>query len=125
MRKLGPESTTRKSLLSMIDDWLAERLARESKTAQDLADCMKVFASFGDSLGQAIAYAEHLFAQKGQIRLLTGHKAKGLEFDHVIHLDPWMVRKDPKNEQDANLDYVIGTRSKDTLVEIDSDRIQW
>lgn len=125
MKKLGPENLSRDQVLSSIDDWLAERLAKESKTAPDLADCMKVFASFGDSLGQAIAYAEHLFAQKGQIRLLTGHKAKGLEWDHVIHLDPWLVRKDPHAEQDLNLDYVIGTRSRDTLVEIDSDRIQW
>ncbi len=125
MKKLGPEDTRKDSVLSMIDDWLAERLARESKTAQDLADCMKVFASFGESLGQAIAYAEHLFAQKGAIRLLTGHKAKGLEWNNVIHLDPWLTQKDPTNEQDQNLWYVITTRSKENLTEIDSERIRW
>lgn len=125
MKKLGPENLSQASVLSAINDWLAERLARESKTAQDLAECMKVFASFGQSLGQAIRYAEHLFAQKGQIRLLTGHKAKGLEWDQVFHLDSWLVRKDLTNEQDLNLDYVIGTRSRDRLVEIDSERIRW
>lgn len=122
MRKLGSEDISRDSVRSAIDDWLAERLARESSTAQDLADCMRVFASFGSTLGQAISYAEHLFAQKGTIRLMTGHKAKGLEFDTVYHLDPFLCRED---EQDQNLRYVIDTRSKDKLFYINSRDIQW
>lgn len=122
MKKLGDLSLSQASLLSAIDDWLAERLARESSTAQDLADCMCVFASFGSTLGQAISYAEHLFAQKGTIRLMTGHKAKGLEFDTVYHLDPFLCRED---EQDQNLRYVIDTRSKDKLFYINSRDIQW
>ena len=36
---------------------------------------MRVFASYGQTLGAAISYAEHLFAQSGTIHLLTGHKA--------------------------------------------------
>lgn len=122
LKKLGDEDMTQASVLSAIDDWLAERLARESTTAQDLADCMRVFASFGSTLGQAISYAEHLFAQKGTIRLMTGHKAKGLEFDTVYHLDPFLCRED---EQDQNLRYVIDTRSKDKLFYINSRDIRW
>lgn len=122
MRKLGDDSDSRQRVNALIDDWLAERLAKESKTAADIADCMRVFASFGATLGQAISYAEHLFAQKGSIRLLTGHKAKGLEFDTVYHLDPWLCRD---CEQDLNLRYVIITRAKDTLYEIDSRNIKW
>lgn len=122
MRKLGPEEMNKNGVLHAIDSWLAERLAKSSASAQDLADCMKVFAGFGSSLGQAISYAEHLFAQKGTIRLLTGHKAKGLEWDTVYHLDPWLCGE---SEQDQNLRYVISTRSKNKLVEIDSSAIRW
>lgn len=130
MKRLGPEDLSQASVLSAIDDWLAERLVRESKTAPDLADCMRVFAKFGSNLAQAIRYAEHLFQQKGTIRLLTGHKAKGLEWDSVIHLDPYLCRRGinsatANEEQDLNLDYVITTRSKDRLVEIDSEAIRW
>ena len=87
-----------------------------------MADCMKVFASHGSTLGTAIAYAEHLFAQKGTIRLMTGHKAKGLEFETVYFLDPWLCRED---EQDLNLRYVIQTRSLNNLYEINSGAIKW
>lgn len=122
MRKLAPESASQASVLSAIEDWRSERIAKESTSADDLADCMRVFARFGANLGQAISYAEHLFSQKGTIRLLTGHKAKGLEFDEVYHLDPWLCGD---GEQDLNLRYVISTRSKDKLFEIDSRAIQW
>ncbi len=122
MRKLGDEATSRAGVEFAIDGWLEERLARGSTTAQDLADCMRVFASHGSTLGTAIAYAEHLFAQRGTIRLLTGHKAKGLEFPTVYHLDPWLCRDE---EQDLNLRYVIQTRAMESYYEIDSRNIRW
>lgn len=122
MRKLGDSETNQASVLSSIEDWRAEKLTKESTTANDLADCMKVFAGFGSTLGQAISYAEHLFAQKGTIRLLTGHKAKGLEWNTVIHLDPWLIGD---SEQELNLKYVIATRSMDRYYEVDSRNIQW
>lgn len=122
MRKLGPEDYSRQRVLAAIAEWEAERVAKESKTAKDLADCMRVFAGHGSSLGQAIAYAEHLFKQDGTIRLSTGHKAKGLEWAQVFHLDPWLCRED---EQDKNLRYVITTRSMDQAWEVDSGAIKW
>lgn len=121
MKKLGEEDMSQASLLSSIDDWLAERVTKESKTAQDMADCMRVFASFGANLGQAIGIAEQLLAQKGNIHLMTGHKAKGLEFDHVVHLDPWLIGEE---EQELNLRYVINTRSKDYYCEVNSLRLE-
>ena len=121
-RKLGPDDMAQASVVSAIDGWLEERLARSSTTAQDLADCMRVFASHGSTLGTAIAYAEHLFAQRGTIRLLTGHKAKGLEFPTVFHLDPWLCRDE---EQDLNLRYVIQTRAMESYYEINSRDIRW
>jgi len=83
---------------------------------------LKVFLEHGRTLGEAITYAEHLFAQTGTIRLTTGHKAKGLEWDTVYHLDEHLLGSD---EQNKNLRYVIQTRSKDRYYEIDSMRIKW
>jgi ATP-dependent exoDNAse (exonuclease V) beta subunit len=122
LKKLGPPDLTRTSVLSAIADWEAEKVDKGSTTAGDLAECMRVFASHGQSLAAAISYAEHLFAQKGTIRLMTGHKAKGLEFETVYHLDPWLCKDD---EQDQNLRYVIQTRSMDKLYEINSRDIRW
>lgn len=125
MRKLGPESLGRAQVLGLIDQWLCDRLAAESKSAEDLAACMRVFAEHGRDLGQAISYAEHVLKADGKVLLTTGHKAKGLEWPRVVHLDPWLVRGKHASEQDKNLDYVISTRSSDTLIEIDSEQIEW
>lgn len=130
MRKLGPAAMQRAEVLSAIDEWLERKLSAESKSADDMAACMKVFAEHGRDLEQAIAYAEHLFKQEGSITLTTGHKAKGLEWPCVIHLDPWLVRRGRNGgaapgEQQQNLDYVISTRSSDRLIEIASEAIEW
>jgi superfamily I DNA/RNA helicase len=122
LRKLGPESLTQERVYEEIEGWRSEKLARQSTTAEDIANCMRVFANFGESLGQAISYAEHLFNQRGSIQLLTGHKAKGLEWPTVYHLDPWLLSE---TEQELNLRYVILTRAMDSYYEIDSREIRW
>ena len=124
MKKLGPETLGRAGVLASIKEWEADRLEKESKTASDMAACMRVFALQGRDLAAAMAYAKHIFDQTGSILLTTGHKAKGLEWPNVIHLDPWLVRAKP-SPQDRNLDYVISTRSSDRLTEIDSEQIEW
>ncbi len=121
MRRLGEDHTPQEELLHEIKIWEAEKLSKGSTTAQDIAECMRVFASCGATLGQAIAYAEHLFRQSGSITLLTGHKAKGLEWPTVYHLDPWLLRAD---EQDLNLRYVITTRAMETYYEINTADIK-
>lgn len=122
MKKLGPDMTKRDSVHGLIESWREERLISGSKSANDLADCMRVFADHGDTLGTAISYAEHIFKQTGTIKLLTGHKSKGLEYDNVFHLDPWLVGDDP---QDQNLRYVITTRSQNNYTEVDSEGTSW
>jgi DNA helicase-2/ATP-dependent DNA helicase PcrA len=122
LKKLGPEGMSQTKLLGEIEQWRQEKVLAQSKSANDLADCMRVFAEHGDSLGQAISYAEHIFKQEGTIRLLTGHKSKGLEFNDVIFLDPWLVSE---TEQDMNLRYVIQTRSQNSLMMLDSDTVSW
>lgn len=123
MRRLGPDDMTQAASEIAIDNWLAERLDRESTTAVELAECMRVFVSKTNSLRSAIAYVEHIFTQAGTIKLLTGHKSKGLEFPLVYHLDPFLC--DKTKQQDRNLDYVITTRSSDRLYEINSTGIIW
>ena len=118
LSKLGPESLTRSQALSAIDDWQAERESLDSKTAPDLADCMRVFVNKTQSLASAIAYAKHLFeSTTGEVRFMSGHRSKGLEFDHVYHLDHEAIRA---TGQDPNIHYVIDTRPKQTLTYIKS-----
>lgn len=121
MRRLGSGDLSTQGVMSAIENWRSAKLDRESKTANDIAECMKVFAGFGKTLGLAIDHAEHLFKQRGTITLTTGHKAKGLEFDVVYHLDSWLCKGD---DQDLNLKYVITTRARRELYEIDSVRIK-
>ena len=80
---------------------------------------MRVFACFGKTLSEATGYAEFMFQQRGALTLTTGHKAKGLEWEKVYHLDPHLIRVD-KEEQEKNLSYVITTRSMNGLYEIES-----
>lgn len=122
MKKLGSDELKRPQLLSAIEGWREEKKSKSSKSADDMADCVKVFAEHGENLSQAVAYAEHLFKQAGTIRLTTGHKAKGLEWENVYHLDPWLCGED---DQDLNLRYVISTRSMNRLTEIDYLGLQW
>jgi superfamily I DNA/RNA helicase len=88
MKKLGSPMINKTMTLNAIDKWETERLAAGSRSAEDIADCMRVFAHHGDRLTTMISYAEHIFKQNGTISLITGHKAKGLEYDNVIFLDP-------------------------------------
>lgn len=121
LAKLGDEDLTQSQALTRIDEWLADRLEAESKTAQDTAECMRVFVRQSKTLGQAIATVKHVASLDGDIKFLTGHKAKGLEWDHVYHLDSWLL--DTGRGQDPNLQYVIDTRTKDRLTYIDSKEI--
>lgn len=125
MQKLGDDDTPRDSLISLIGDWADAKLEKNKDMASimDMAECMRVFANQGKTLGQAIAWGESLFAQQGTLTLLTGHKAKGLEWDVVYHLDPHLIRQD--DEQDLNLEYVIRTRSKSEAYEIKGENIIW
>lgn len=119
MKKFGPEAMKQTEVLNAIDQWEQTKLARSRApgSVSDRAECLRVFASNGTDLGGAISYAEHLFASKGPIQLLSGHKAKGLEWDCVFFLDSWRIPSKyaetfDEIEQEKNLEYVITTRAK-------------
>ena len=130
LKKLGPESMPQHLVLLAINRWESEQLqkAKSKGSVTDRAECLRIFASAGETLAAAIAYAEHLFSAQGPIQLLSGHKSKGLEFSTVYHLDPWRIPSQyattPEDlEQELNLRYVILTRAKDTYYEIDMENI--
>src|SRR6516162_3360379 len=127
LSKLGDEALTQEQVNAAIDKWEAEQLLRSKAegTIKDKAECLRVFSSFGPTLGAAIAYAKDLFAQSGPIQLLSGHKAKGLEWETVYHLDPWrnpsaFAVTNEELEQEQNVRYVIETRAKESLYFMDT-----
>jgi ATP-dependent DNA helicase UvrD/PcrA len=115
LRRLGDSSLSRSAVLGLIDAY-AERKA-DSRQASDFADCMRIFAQASRTLAEAIARAEFVLKQDGPITLITGHKAKGLEWDTVYHLDPWLIGKE---DQELNLRYVVQTRAREAYYEINS-----
>jgi superfamily I DNA/RNA helicase len=122
MRKLGPPTLTRNQIGSALDSWLRRELdkAKRIETVYDKFECLEVLCLRPDAnnLGQAIAFAEDIFKRSGAIQLLSIHKAKGLEFDVVFHLDGWRIpSKWAKEgteewEQEMNAKYVCETRFK-------------
>lgn len=122
MKKFGPDSMSKRDVIDAIEFWREEKLRASSKSANDLADCMRVFADHGTDLSSMLSYAQLIFAQAGPVRLLTGHKSKGLEFPNVYWLDPDLC---DSREQDRNLAYVITTRSENILNTVDSSAIRW
>jgi hypothetical protein len=123
LKKLDPDlQIGQEAVYAAIDKWEAEKLlrARNAGVVADKAECLRVFASFGPTLGAAIAYCEHIFTQKGPIQLLSGHKAKGLEWSTVYFLDPHRIpspyaKEGEALEQELNVQYVIETRFKENL----------
>ena len=71
---------------------------------------------------ELVSELDNLFAKdSGLVTLATGHKAKGLEWDTVLHLDPWRIpskwaKKPDEITQEHNLQYVLETRTKHTLI---------
>lgn len=130
MRKLGDQGAKQEEVHRLIDSWEQGQLekARENRKASiiDRAECLRVFTDAGATLGEAVAWAEHLFASGGTIQLMTIHKSKGLEADYVVHLDPWRIPSkfakraadegdDRQLQQELNLRYVGETRFKKEL----------
>lgn len=121
LTKLGDKSLPQLAVLDAIESWSIKEKGKVKQRAHgkvdDQAACLRVFAAQGATLGDAIAYGTHLLNSQGPLKLMSGHKSKGLEFDHVFFLDEHLVSDE---DQDPNLRYVIQTRAKDTLTYVES-----
>jgi len=119
MKKFGKSQLTRVEVHSAINAWESkkQKKSRSPKKVTDMADCMRLFAENGKTLGDALAYGEHLINSSGPIHLMTGHKAKGLEKPVVFILDEYLIAP---FGQDRNLRYVMQTRAQQDLIYITS-----
>ncbi len=132
-KKILPEENLSAEICrEKIESWIAQEtsLARandnEGKIAgiKDRGECLLVVLNVGGAAtsGELRTKLKDLFSkEKEQVTLSTGHRSKGLEWDLVIHLDPWRVpakqcRGEKALGQEYNLKYVIETRAKKTLI---------
>lgn len=131
--KLINEWAERETQLALAND-------KEEKLAgiTDRQECLiAVIESAGvRNAGELRAALDSLFSREyGLVTLATGHKAKGLEWDIVIHLDPFRVPSKYARsmaedgnpaplQQEMNLKYVIETRAKHVLVEANGEDFQ-
>lgn len=129
------DETSREVCVFVIEAWrekevtlaLANGADRKAEGINDRADCLvAVLGSDGcESAGALRAKLTALFAREsGKVTLSSIHRAKGLEYDVVLHLDPWRIpskyaRKAGGVElaQEWNLKYIAETRTKHTLIE--------
>lgn len=122
MKKLGKPQMLSPAAIDALQAWQDKELKRARDGAQgairDKAQVIRIMLSRTKTLGDAIAYLQHLLERDGRIDLMTGHKSKGLEFDRVWFLDQHLCNLD--HEQDANIKYVIETRAKSELHYISS-----
>lgn len=96
----------------------------------DRAECFRAVAEF-HKVTDLATFREALTAlfesSTGRFTLATGHKAKGLEWPTVVHLDPWRIPSpfalkaeefgNPGPlEQEKNLRYVLETRAQKSLI---------
>lgn len=120
LRKLGPGEA---APMPLIEAWeqTEMRRAKRPATVVDRADCLRALCENRANLSAAISHAEALFKAEGPLQLMSIHKAKGLEFPVVYHLDPWripgkrVVLGTEEWEQEMNCKYVAETRFKSEL----------
>jgi len=132
-KKLSPERTTAVcDFRTMLDDWFeTERSKAEANSdaskLDSVTDKYECILAVIDNrkpkdVRELIYELDNLFAKdSGLVTLATGHKAKGLEWDTVLHLDPWRIpskwaKKPDEITQEHNLRYVLETRTKHNLI---------
>jgi len=119
MGKFGPPDLPQASALEALALWTTGQDAKvkNKKALEDKRACIEVFLLAAPTLGGAINYAKTLFSSRGRINLMSGHKSKGGEWDHVFFLNENLLGEDG---QEPNLRYVIATRAKQSLTYIKS-----
>lgn len=138
-KKISKEDVPLERFIGLLTDWeqtersMAEVMGHEEKVAGivDRAECLRATAQGAGvrtSAGVIEALTKLFSREAGQITLSSIHKAKGLEWDLVLHLDPWRVPSKQARKaaamgdgsalrQEWNLKYVAETRTKNVLIE--------
>lgn len=129
-------NTSVQTCIVLVDQWAKKEIEKlgnkESKkeAIYDRQECLTVLleSSGGENAADCVQFIKDLFTDRTDtLTLASGHRSKGLEWDWVMHLDPWRVpskfaRSANENgnpapmQQELNLKYVIETRTKDVLV---------
>lgn len=134
-KKIFPlDALSAPACLAMVREWKAKEIelalsaGNEDKIAgiDDRAECLRaVLESEGvANAGEARSKLDLLFSREaGQVKLSTIHRAKGLEWPTVLHLDPWRVPSKQARraggkllDQELNLKYVCETRAQEHLI---------
>ncbi len=139
VKKICPiEDTPASACRILITNWMSEEIhaaeladrPSKAEAAQDRGESLlAVLESSGAIDARSLALAiKFLFAQEeGKVTLSTIHRAKGLEWHCVVHLDPWRIPSRQAKKaaalgnmtplsQEQNLNYVAETRAQDTLL---------
>ena len=143
-RRLASEDATPADIVrGKVIDWMEEERARLIANGRehlcagvsDRGECLLAVLENAEvrDAGELRAMLERLFAATvAPVELSSIHRAKGLEWDCVVLLDPWRIpskwareaaKRGDKREmqQELNLRYVAETRTKHTLVLADLD----
>ena len=135
-KKIAPQPVSVDVFLGRLGEWLVTEVSKARANGkddlvdglEDRAACLRailVGAQCTDSSQFQLAL-KSLFdnTTAGKITLSTIHRAKGLEWPTVLHLDPWRCRSNGQGylignhdtNQDNNLRYIAETRTQHTLV---------
>lgn len=146
-KKIMPEDATpADSCAALIGEWqqhevsLALANGHDERVAgiTDRAECLFAVLSAAEvrDAGALRAMLKKLFSREsGTVTLSSIHRAKGLEWDLAVHLDPWRIPSkwakqaamqgdQSQLQQEMNLRYVCETRSKHTLAEANLEDFQ-
>ncbi len=127
LSKLGNKEMPQADLHKKINEFEIMKLSKARPHARgkikDQCKCLRIFTNQAETLGGAIEYANHLMYHTGPIKLMTGHKSKGLEFNNVFILNRTLLNLQ-EGSQDRNLLYVMQTRAQENLTYITSDNFQ-
>jgi superfamily I DNA/RNA helicase len=131
---LSDDEMPAEDCVSAINQWgdsqiaLARANGHEEKVATlyDQRDCLLavVEGAKAKTAAEIRWYLTTLFERTtGTVTLGTIHRSKGLEWDTVLHLDPWRIPSKFAQQnlaqlrQEINLKYVCETRTKKLLIE--------
>lgn len=132
-KKLAPDQTVSTEFFrSTLSNWFETERSKaevneDASKIDSVTDKYECIVAVMDNknprtVRELVSELDNLFARdSGLVTLATGHKAKGLEWDTVLHLDPWRIpskwaKKPDEIKQEHNLQYVLETRTKHTLI---------